>query len=489
MDYQCQLTFLNGQGCQLPAFRDTDLCFWHAVWHRIRWHYRNIPTPIVRSLQLLAIGLFLMAGYGLWRGLRTGEIIWLLLSIFAFGAALRLFSDSIMGLAQPLSQLGVWPYLLALGLALEVIAGVVTAVTLMVSPQTGQPLVDLSNNDQWRFIIAQGSLVVVLGIAVSLELTAFQWKILGTQPRGTGLVWLLVCVGLLNIFAPDFFSNPFQSRIIKKEFWEAAIGSYVEFVMSLTCVISVSVVTVKGESILNRRLHLHDHQISDEARTQSFRAYYLVPLLAMAATRYLMVWTGLNGFFFFIPSSVAMAFAFCILIIRWSVRRALWREALAEGEDVPVIINADYEFSSDWTRLVKDFGRASRRLRAATYELVRRADPDPSIDRLSTFDRTQLMVEETKRAFKIERNTGLSLDISAKNKLFESLKKLESDVSGAEEEVAKWREQVRCLEGEGEDKLPAGISNLLPVPDTVDEKIQIKKARILQIKRTLELPL
>jgi hypothetical protein len=486
MDYQCQLTSLDGQRCQDLIFRDTDLCFWHGVWYRTRRQYRSIPGPIIHNLRfLLAAAFLLFAGYGLRRVFGTGGIIWLLLSAFAFAAAFRLFVESVMSQTPPRSTPEVWPKLLALALAFEIIIAIIIALTLSSFPDIDRPLVNLWNNHRWRNSIEAGSLVLASGIAISLGLTAFARKILGhPDPRGRGLVSVLIGAGLLTIFAPDFLNHPLQSQIVTKEFWEAAIGPHVWVAMFVTYLTSFSIVRKNAKGILGPRLESHDHRITGQAVAQSYLAYFLVPLVAMMATRYFMVWRGLNGFFIFFLMSAVLTLVSGILITVWILRRALWREAMVEGEESPVKTKADYEFSSDWSRVLKDFGVASRRLRTATYELVRRADPDPQIDRLTPSQRTAMMVEQTNRALESKRNFG-RLDASTRHKLYEFLKKLESDVRGAEEEVAKWRAQIRGLEGEEKHELPAGVSNLLPIPNTLDTKMQIKKALISQIKSKL----
>jgi len=499
MDSQCQLTSLDGQRCQHPTFRDTDLCFWHGVWHRAQRQYGHIRGSKARGLQLLLIsGVFLT--FSLWRVLRTGEIIWLLLSAFVFALAFRFFADSIMGQAYARSTPGVWPKLLAAALALEIIVAMIIAVTLVVFPDTDQPLIDLWTNHHWRVSTEQGSLVLVAGIAISLELTAFKRKILGHPvPYVRGLTWVLIGTALLTIFAPDFVKHPFQSQVMTKQFWEAAIGPHAWSAMSITYLTSFTFINRNRNGILRPRLELHDHRISGQAIAQSYLAYFHLPLLAMLGTRYFMVWKEWSGFFIFFFLSVVLTFVSGILVTLWILRRALWREALAEGQELPVLVKADYEFSSEWSRALKDFGVASRRLRAATYDLIRRADPDRHIDGLTPSQRTDLMVEQTKLALKsrseILRSENIvarrellkSMDDSTRHKLYRSLEKLESDVTRAEEEIAKWRGQIRRLEGQENDKLPAGISNLLPIPLTINEKIEIKKALIIQLRDRLGL--
>ena len=295
------------------------------------------------------------------------------------------------------------------------------------------------------------------------------------------LFWLTCVVVLIRIYDYDLIKHPLQSRFAKSEFWEAATGRPVWFILVLTLVTALSPAIKTCERLRRPKLFLHDHRICGEAFGQSLTGYLILPILAMTAVRYLMVQVGIKGFFWFLPFSVILILGLCIINTHRIVWMALRLETKMEGETQPVIINAKYEFPIEWKQVLTAFGAASRLLRTATYKLVRSADPDPSLDRLSPMARTRLMAEEAQMALR-GRNLS-SLDVAAQFDLRELRKQMKADVAKAEERIAGWREELRSLEGPGPDRLPPGTADLLPAPTTVQEKITIKKLRISQIER------
>jgi hypothetical protein len=295
------------------------------------------------------------------------------------------------------------------------------------------------------------------------------------------LFWFTCAVVLIRIYDYDLIKHPLQSRFAKSEFWETATGQPAWFILMLTLFVALPSTVRTCERLRRPGLFLHDHRISGEAFGQSLVGYVIIPVLALMAIRYSMAQLGIKGFFLFIPLSVILILVLCIINTRRIVWLALRREAQMEGEEQPVTINAKYEFPSKWQQVLTRFGEASRVLRAATYKLVRSADPDPSLDRLSPMARTQLLGEETEIAIR-----GLNLrnlDTNEKLNLRERRKRMQADIAKAEERIAGWREELRALEGEGSNRLPPGTADLLPAPTTVQEKILIKKARISQLEQ------
>ena len=295
------------------------------------------------------------------------------------------------------------------------------------------------------------------------------------------MFWFTCAVVLIRIYDYELIKHPLQSRFAKSEFWEGVTGRPAWFILLLTLLTSLSPSIKTCERLRRPKLFLHDHRISGEAFGQSLVGYLILPVLALTAVRYSMVRVGIKGFFWFLPLSVILTLVLCIINTKRIVWLALRREAKLEGEAQPVVINARYEFPKEWRQVLTMFGTASRQLRAATYKLVRSADPDPSLDRLSPMARTRLMAKETEIAIRGRPNLR-NLDFSEQFDLRELRKQMNADVARAEERIASWREELRSLEGEGSDRLPPGTADLLPPPTTVQEKILIKKVRIRQIE-------
>jgi hypothetical protein len=283
---------------------------------------------------------------------------------------------------------------------------------------------------------------------------------------------------LLKAYDAELLKHPLQSRLAKYEFWEIVTGSHVWVILTVTYVLAVIISVRNCGRVRDARLSRHDSKIQGEAAAASILSFLFVPAPAMVAVRSLMVRSGFQSVILFASFSVILTFVTCLVITAVIIAGALLREARREGQPRPVTVNAKYEFTKEWSQVLTRFGSASDRLRAATYELVRIADPDPSIDRLSPTERTALLIEETKKAL---RGTP-HVDEANRSEVRALRRQIESEVSATLERIAKWREEVRTLEGEGDNKLPPGIAEALPVPISVQEKLSIKNARIARIK-------
>lgn len=283
---------------------------------------------------------------------------------------------------------------------------------------------------------------------------------------------------LLKAYDPALLKHPLQSRMAQYEFWEPAIGSHVWLILIVTYALAVIISAKCCGPFRRTKLFLHDSGLSGEAAASSLLSYVLVPATAMVMVRSLMVRAGFDGAILFASFSVISALGTCWVITSLIIADVLIREARREGQLRPVTINAKYEFSSKWSPVLTRFGSASDRLRAATYELVRSADPDPRIDRLSPMARTGLLLEEFEKALQ----EAPQMDEATRSEVRALRQQIESEVSATLERVAKWREELRSLEGEGYNKLPPGTADALPVPTSVQEKLTIKNARITRIK-------
>ena len=286
------------------------------------------------------------------------------------------------------------------------------------------------------------------------------------------MVFLTACVLTIGAYDPELLRHPLQSPIAKSAFWEAATGRPVWAALLLTYLTAWAVPVKHCNGIRRAKLFLHDHRVAGEAATQALLGYLVLPFLSMLAIRQLTVAVGTRGLPWFLALTVILTAAACRLNTQRIVWQALRREAMWEGERRPVVVNARYEFPAEWSQVLTRFGAASRQLRAATYELVRCADFDSSLDRLSPRARTQLLAKAVADA-SLKARDPRSLDAARKRERGE---RMSSDAARTLEAIAKWRERIRSLEGEGADKLPPGSADLLPVPVTVREKLLLRKA-------------
>lgn len=147
MKLRCQYISLPGNQCSHSTFQGGMYC----RWHKILIEFRNDFQKRKWAGQIMMVGVYSFLGlsiYALTLFTRSHNYAFIFLFFFAACNSLKFFSDSIMALNYPLSHFALWPKMLALGLALEIISVASVVYIAAVNSSFILPLVHLILSDK-----------------------------------------------------------------------------------------------------------------------------------------------------------------------------------------------------------------------------------------------------------------------------------------------------------------------------------------------------
>jgi hypothetical protein len=151
------------QRCPYPTFGSGDTCRWHRFAADLREFIALIPKGGPQAAMSSVVGQGVVGLFALWHFVTQGGAFWAFAAFLAAGSGLKFFSEAMICLRYPLSDLPLWPRAVVLASVVELVSGALLALAFATSgASVAAGLLSVLGSPGWTTVVA----VVVIGYAV-----------------------------------------------------------------------------------------------------------------------------------------------------------------------------------------------------------------------------------------------------------------------------------------------------------------------------------
>lgn len=320
--HQCDMESIKGGRCENWAFRSRfrhrieekkEFCRWHCI--TLVTAKANRTTLWRASFKQMQAGVYLLVSFvSLWRFALDGDILWLAVSTFCLGAAIRYLFDSIIAPWHALSRLAIWAKLVATGLALEVVAGIAILFLVGRQPELINPIVAALGKASAWLLFGPAIVYMFTAFLVTVAVDALIRRIFFfTSSSFAPVVVLPTLLPIWHLLESALRQHWLFREWVGDQFWRAVIGGEVRTTWGLAFLTSWWL----PFSMLRKRQKEYDSTVAAYVITlASLFGPALVALVSIMASRYLLYFSGVVGSVAFIATTVVLSLLLSLLLRR-----------------------------------------------------------------------------------------------------------------------------------------------------------------------------